>query len=941
MKGLVYISCILLLCMVNLLNISQACAQIYGRGVLLKGRILAENNDSASISVKQQAAMPLSNATVQLLALPDSTFAAGGISNSEGYFRVFFARKQLGISRFLLKISYLGMETWQQELHASVKEGEMELGNLTLHPKVMTMQEAQIVGELKKMYMKGDTLVYNTDAYKMPEGSVLLELVRRLPGLYFSSSGQLMYLDKPISEIRLNGEGFFTHDLNIALKNVPVKELDQVKVYETVTEEDRMRGNDEKKQVMDMKTKKDVNVTMLANLTVGVANRDKRYLLDGGVNFFKKKGPQISLNGNMLNLPGSYNPERPDQPMSMQQDNSKEWIRKKVRFNWKQGFKNLSLNEDLSHNYYTKENETENSAENYLLDSSLFTERQSRDLSRHSEVNSRTILMNRFGGTSLMFIGSIKNAHGHSFSNNTSASFSQNPYLYSSQPLESQEDELADISTNRTQQQSLQRVHSKSAGGGLSLHKFMSGKHYLINLNASYAEKQGNTLTQSSTRFFLSDSVADRHQYVETPAQVLDLNAEFSYSFRIQPQHEIALDYILQYVKEKQRRTTYDLNLLADDIEWSIVPPSYASVRVDSISRNSIVRNILHDLELKYKGNFSTAIKFLGSVTFAPRYMHANTVTPVQTIANEHYTFLNWETTAELQYQSGLSMYTLSYKGESKEPSVSDLLPITNDDDPLNIISGNPNLKPSVTHSMSFYFRYGYAWNISLSASRTSRAFTTKTWYDEQTGARYTQPANISGNWKIMSMIDYKNSWKEFTLLCQGRYGYSNEARYVQEMQMNGLDERGDIRQQKGFLKTELRYTPQKIEIGLVLQCDLTHSHNQLTQNNLFTKDYTTTGNFRAYLPANIEVNTSFAYRLRRGYQFTSANLDESVWNIGIRYKFLKKKTASLQLDCFDLLKQKKSVSYYASGSNNNETRVNCISRYVLLTFSYRFNVFN
>ena len=72
------------------------------------------------------------------------------------------------------------------------------------------------------MYMKGDTLIYNTDAYEMPKGSVLLELVRRLPGLYFSERGQLMYLDKPISEIRLNGEGFFTHDLNIALKNVPV-----------------------------------------------------------------------------------------------------------------------------------------------------------------------------------------------------------------------------------------------------------------------------------------------------------------------------------------------------------------------------------------------------------------------------------------------------------------------------------------------------------------------------------------------------------------------------------------------------------------------------------------------------------------------------------------------------------------------------------------------
>lgn len=190
---------------------------------------------------------PLENATVQLLLLPDSAYAAGGITSKEGKFLLFYHRRATSVRNVLLKVSHLGMKTCYKKVRLLPNNSELDVGRVELLPQTMTLHEAQIVGELKKMYMQGDTLVYNTDAFKMPKGSVLLELVRRLPGLYFSEKGVLMYMDKRISEIRLNGEGFFTHDLQIALKNVPVKELDQVKVYDTVTEEDRWRGEQREK----------------------------------------------------------------------------------------------------------------------------------------------------------------------------------------------------------------------------------------------------------------------------------------------------------------------------------------------------------------------------------------------------------------------------------------------------------------------------------------------------------------------------------------------------------------------------------------------------------------------------------------------------------------------------------------------------------------------
>ena len=129
--------------------------------------------------------------------------------------------------------------------------------------------------------MKGDTLIYNTDAFKMPSGSVLLELVRRMPGMHYDEHGILKYGNKAISEIRLNGQSFFRDNMGIALNNMPNKELSQLKIYEASTREDSLKGNLTKRMVMDMKTKRNVTKTIFANLVAGTTDSWGKYLVNG------------------------------------------------------------------------------------------------------------------------------------------------------------------------------------------------------------------------------------------------------------------------------------------------------------------------------------------------------------------------------------------------------------------------------------------------------------------------------------------------------------------------------------------------------------------------------------------------------------------------------------------------------------------------------------
>ncbi len=883
---------------------------------------------------------PLENATVQLLLLPDSAYAAGGITSKEGKFLLFYHRRATSVRNVLLKVSHLGMKTCYKKVRLLPNNSELDVGRVELLPQTMTLHEAQIVGELKKMYMQGDTLVYNTDAFKMPKGSVLLELVRRLPGLYFSEKGVLMYMDKRISEIRLNGEGFFTHDLQIALKNVPVKELDQVKVYDTVTEEDRWRGSKEKKRVLDMKTKKEVGQTYLANLSGGMANRDKRYLLDGGLNYYKKKVAQISVNGEMMNLPGSYTPEQSGHSLPQEKNTMKEWSRKKGDLAWKQRIGMWSFNGNLVHDYAMKEDEKGISSESYLGNTSLFREQRQYGIEREKENASRITLLAYPKGIQCLFIGSLSDNRSQAFSENTSGSFKQNPYDYVDKPLDSDEAQLASILINRMRQQSVRASHGKNAKGLLTLSALGALHSYSAGVSISYRERERTEQTLSDTRFFLvGDSVASQSQYVLTPSKVASGGFSLQYDWKPSP-HTFTVCYQLEYGTEEQGRSVYDLNRLGE-VGENACPANYGQFLVDSLSRQSDVRSLKQNIMLSYKRSGGGKWFLMGTFSVQPKHIHTVTASRRKTIADVGYDFWNWNGLMNVSYKADTYKLSFLYAGNSMEPSVSDLLPIVNTDNPLHIISGNPDLKPSIRHRAEINFQRGYKWNAGMTWSQINQARTMRTIYDEQTGVRKVVPANINGNWSFQARGNYQDAWKDFTLVCKANYHYSNEVSYARDVSAVEANEKYTVRQQMEQLQVDFRYAPSFMEAGVVLDGVLRRQHNDMNGSKLFTKDLSATVNGAAYIGDGLELKTSYTYTLRRGYVFTSASLNEGIWNVAIRYKFLKEKNASLKLECYDLLKQRKNVTYMMTVNGNNETRNDCISRFVLFTFNYRFSIFS
>ena len=176
---------------------------------------------------------PLPSANIQLVCLNDTTVKKVAVTNKEGRFyngmNVLKKRvKKNDVPRVRVKVSYVGYETYTQDLKLAFRYYDednksygggwhLNLDSIVLKSNPMSVDEVVIVGELQRMYESGDTTVFNVDAFEMPRGTVLLNLVRRMPGLRYED-GQLTYRDSVIHEIRLNGESFFAHDMKIALE---------------------------------------------------------------------------------------------------------------------------------------------------------------------------------------------------------------------------------------------------------------------------------------------------------------------------------------------------------------------------------------------------------------------------------------------------------------------------------------------------------------------------------------------------------------------------------------------------------------------------------------------------------------------------------------------------------------------------------------------------
>ena len=231
----------------------------------------------------------LVGATVQLLAA-DSTaldtcearsfWMSGEKSGYNAYYS--FVLPKLP-KDYLLRVSYVGYEPTYfplslKNLHK--REYSRELPPLYMKRQRNTLQEVQVTASKVMFYYRGDTLVYNADAFQLAEGSMLDALIKQMPGVELKKNGQIYHNGKFVKSLLLNGKEFFRGDNTVMLDNLPAYTVKEVKVYDKLSEQAEWLGSNEendKYYVMDVQLKKEYSIGWLGNVEAG-GGSDERFL---------------------------------------------------------------------------------------------------------------------------------------------------------------------------------------------------------------------------------------------------------------------------------------------------------------------------------------------------------------------------------------------------------------------------------------------------------------------------------------------------------------------------------------------------------------------------------------------------------------------------------------------------------------------------------------
>ena len=180
---------------------------------------------------------PMVQATIQLFTASDSTFVGGTVTNERGHFYVLAPRS----GTYRLKVSSVGFQTIEREITLRRNESQ-DLGNLLMESESIMLQEAVITGRAAQVIVKKDTLVYNPEAFRTPEGSPIEELIKRIPGAEVDEDGNITVNGKQVKKILLDGKEFMLGDVETALKNIPVNIIQNMKFYDQQSDQARITG---------------------------------------------------------------------------------------------------------------------------------------------------------------------------------------------------------------------------------------------------------------------------------------------------------------------------------------------------------------------------------------------------------------------------------------------------------------------------------------------------------------------------------------------------------------------------------------------------------------------------------------------------------------------------------------------------------------------------
>lgn len=820
-----------------------------------------------------------------------------------------------------------------------------------------TLREATVTATKVMMVMKGDTIVYNADAFELAEGSMLDQLISRLPGVKLNAGGVITVNGNRVSNLLIDGKDFFNGDANVALENLPAYMVKNVKSYQKAPDNAYLTRKDNKPHaddpwVIDVTLKKEYHQGWIANAEAGGGTQNK-YLGRVFGTYFSDRA-RVGFYGNANNTnsnqrAGSDGKWENEDAMMGENTLQKGGLFASF-YGGKDSERPIRFITTLEASHNKDVNESRGNSVNFYESGNTYGK-------VNSLYNSKNYNLNWIGALSIPT--SFAYIHLDQYFYYTSSSTnSQQQSVLSRYILPDEWTNMTEGLVNSYTDLSQSKASNLSYAALLDATvKLPHDKEFSVNfaVNTRTSTDKTNSLYNLITQG-VEPTTDFRNRYNHNKQQNLQLLGSIDYPLieikksHGKISHNISTNYHIEHQNQQGNRNFYRLDRLGGD--WALpdrkllgqLPSTTDSLALATDwgnTNHTTTRQTMHNVGLRY--SFEKNDLYFHAAL--PMAFTRNVIDDLRMKDQQRHIVKHYQW---LQPSFSLSIKNIKMSGSIAHtaPQMSLLLDVTDDSNPLFITKGNTTLKPTNIYNATLGYtlnktKHAQNLNAEWGYSAQQNAVGQARYYDAETGVTTSMAQNINGNWQTHVTIGYACSLdkkQKWTFDVSATETFQNSVDF-QQTSLMPTSAKSEVKNWFMQGNVALAYHCKLFNAALKSAVDWQHATSKLTgfqTINSINHLYTFTNQWS--LPWNMVIDTDLTYYVRSGYADHSMNSHEWIWNMAVAKRMLKSKALSLKLSGHDILAQRRSIVRTLNAQGRTETWHNVVPRYFMLSLVYHFS---
>ena len=908
--------------------------------------LFAQKNGSVKgLAFDTISKQPVGAATITVLEKKDSSLVTFTMTGADGRFEI----TGLANGEYRLLITHVNYHNSNKYFTVSDSLKSQDLGNVVMNDKSKVLEEVVLANEAPPITLINDTIQYNAGSFKTAPNASVEQLLKKLPGVKVEKDGTVKAQGETVTKVLVDGKEFFGNDPKVATKNLPADAVDKVQVYDRQSDQAQLTGFEDGnyEKTINLKLKKDKKKGLFGKVSAGVGNKE-RFENKFNVNSFKgaRQFSAIGMGNNtnaegfsfmdILNFTGelarmqqggggNININLSSQDASAMGINGGN-RNSGINTAWGGGFnynniigKKLDLQSNYFYNRYNPNTESHIQRQYLLPDTSYYNSNSYADNLNNTHRLNLNLLYQLDTYNTIRVIPS--------FSYQQTNNRSQTDYRTLSK-LQSPVNDGYSNSNNNSEGYNLRneiawrrKFRRKGRTFSLSVQTTLNqtdGDGSLSSINSFY-QSNGNllrkdTLNQQSTMNGSLKGYTARAVYTEPLGKRTLMEFSLGKSDTRNLSEKLTYDYNKNNGKYDQKNA-----LLSNDFE-----NSYGFTNAGFRIRNQ---------QKKY--NLSLGISWQQSD------LDGKIISGIKdSLISKR--FQNLLPNARFQYNfTRFKNVSLTYNTNTNQPSMSQLQPVPDVSNPLNIREGNPDLKQEFNHNVQANLALISPFSsknlfLFLRVQAAQNKIVNYDSLDQQTGVRKTKPVNVNGVYNLNANFSYSRPVKflKGNIELSSNVGYNRGKQLINTLSNPKAENAIAVLSVGPELRLDMNPTD---KFNLVLGTAVNHNNTKYSQqpglsNNYLSQEYSASVDWE--LPKGFFFSTDFTYMVN-SQRAAGFNLKVPLWNASISKQMLRFNRGELKFSARDLLNRNVGISRNTSNNFIEDSRVLTLRQFFLLSFTY------